>query len=94
MKLLIVVASFFLFSTQLIACPDCLDNSWHLERPFDNKEYHRVECNCPCRKLNIARGECLDCGHFHFFPPQIIIKRQRPQNALTGWRKIPAHICH
>lgn len=83
----------FFIGTQTFSCPHCLDNSWHLEQAFDTKEYHPVECNCPCRKLNIAQGECTDCGHKHFFAPQIIIRRPQPQKVLTGWRKIPHHVC-
>lgn len=80
-------------TSHVFSCPGCMDNSWHLQRPFDTKEYHPVECNCPCRKLNIARGECTECGHKHFFEEQIIIRRPKPENAQTSWRKIPHSIC-
>lgn len=93
MKKLIYLCIFFVFNSQIVSCPHCLDDSWHLERPFDNKEYHPVECNCPCRKLNIARGECTECGHKHYFAPQVIIRRPQPHKTVTGWRKIPSHIC-
>lgn len=65
------------------ASPGCMDNSWHLERPFDNKEYHIVGrkigkqetfCPCPCRKLSLSRGQCLECGHKHEMQPWIIVR--------------------
>lgn len=93
MKKILLSLVLLITMTQIFSSPGCMDNSWHLARPFDNKEYHYVQCNCPCRKLNIARGECTECGHKHDFPPQYIIRRPRPQNALTSWRKIPARIC-
>lgn len=43
----------------------CMDNSWHLAKPFDNKEYHYVSCNCPCQEIIQDRGRCLYCRHFH-----------------------------
>ncbi len=73
-------------STNLAASPGCIDNSWHMERPFDNKEYHVVTrkignaqtyCPCPCRKLSLNRGECLDCHHRHIMPEWIIIRSNK-----------------
>lgn len=90
----VIIFLCILATLKSLACPGCMDNSWHLARPFDTKEYHPVECNCECRKLNIARGECLDCGHKHFFEPQYIIRRPGAQKTVTGWRKIPSCPCH
>jgi len=94
MKLFLLLTIFLTMNIQIAACPHCLDNSWHLERPFDNKEYHPVECNCECRKLIIARGECLECGHKHYFAPQVIIRGPQSQKTVTGWRKIPSCPCN
>lgn len=57
----------------IFAASDCLDNSWYMEREIDLKEYHHVQCNCPCGKytrsemFNILadRNRCFKCGHFH-----------------------------
>lgn len=71
---------------QIFASPGCMDDSWHMTRPFDSKEYHIVThkvgkdetcCQCPCRKLSLARGECLACGHKHDIQPWIIIRRKK-----------------
>lgn len=57
----------------IFAAPDCMDNSWYLEKENDLKEYHHVQCNCPCGKydrnetyqLLADRNRCFQCGHFH-----------------------------
>jgi hypothetical protein len=70
------------FTTIAHAAPGCRDNSWHLARPFDNKEDHLVandccghtmHCQCPCKKLNY-KGYCNDCGHFRYMQPWHIIR--------------------
>ncbi len=70
-------------SSQSFTSPGCMDNSWHLARRFDNKEYHIVSrkvgkdetfCPCECRKLSLIRGQCLDCGHKHDIQPWIIVR--------------------
>lgn len=49
----------------------CLSKSYALKQPFDPKEYHSVNCNCPCdywamRGLHTNRQDkCLTCGHAH-----------------------------
>lgn len=83
MKKLLVLIS--IMAPCLHASPGCLDNSWHLERMFDTKEYHVVSrkvgksetyCPCPCRKLSLIRGQCLECGHKHEMQPWIIVRKQ------------------
>ncbi len=45
---------------------DCMDNSYHLAKKCDNKSYHYVPCNCPCKKqLSAVRNKCISCGHYH-----------------------------
>ena len=86
------IAFTVLISTLIIntiqASPGCMDNSWHMTRPFDAKEYHIVTrelgkhktfCPCPCRKLSLNRGECLECGHRHDMQPWIIIRTPKKQ---------------
>lgn len=77
MKILKTFALLALASTiQMKADPDCMDNSWHLEKANDNKEYHIVQCNCPCakrHKILADRGMCSQCGHFRDPKPFIIM---------------------
>ena len=54
----------------------CVDNSYHLKQKYDSKEYHYVECNCPCDThaafglKSKYRNKCLECGHYHYADPQ------------------------
>lgn len=63
--------------------PDCLDNSWHLAKRNDTKEYHSVACTCPCTKQKILadRGQCLVCRHYRYPRPFIIIQREETAQA-------------
>jgi|SRR5579863_9917813 len=45
----------------LSAGPYCIDNSQHLQKPYDDKEWHSVACACDC--TTIKGGHCADCGH-------------------------------
>jgi hypothetical protein len=64
-------------STSLLkASIGCLDCSWHLAQPFDSKNEHPVQCNCPCEKqykLSPIRGKCPQCGHERYAQPFIIV---------------------
>ena len=74
--------------------PGCMDNSWHLKRPYDYKEFHYVTasdggyCKCPCSKYiaqygkQCPRGRCPVCKHYRVPQPIIIIK-----NALQKYKK-------
>ena len=46
---------------------NCLDNSYHLTKPYDYKNYHFVACTCPCTEYQNFenRGQCQQCLHFH-----------------------------
>ena len=60
-------------STSIYGSPACLDNSWHLEKRYDSKNFHSVDCNCPCEKqykIMEYRGKCSKCEHFRV-PKQI-----------------------
>jgi hypothetical protein len=59
MKKIILLIS--LSVTPLFAGPYCIDNSEHLQKPYDNKEWHSVNCACDC--TTIKGGRCTDCGH-------------------------------
>ena len=49
----------------------CLDNSWHLKEFPDTKEYHEIDCNCPCWKYKTSpdRNQCTRCLHYHIDAP-------------------------
>lgn len=61
---LIILINVFL---HLKASNSCMDNSWHLEKRYDYKEYHKTQCNCPCWKYKELsdRGRCSKCLHYH-----------------------------
>lgn len=56
----------------IIAAPDCLDNSWHMQKRGDLKDYHSVQCNCPCGiftssnnyRILADRNMCFKCKHY------------------------------
>lgn len=69
----------------IFAAADCIDNSWYMEREIDLKEYHYVQCTCPCGKYTrnetftilADRNRCFKCGHFHDPRP---LKIEAPSN--------------
>ena len=64
----IITAILFLSATnQLNTQIGCMDNSWHLKKKDDHKEYHYVQCNCECHRYaqSFDRGKCSKCGHYH-----------------------------
>ncbi len=61
MKKHILLLTLSLIGAPLIAGPYCMDNSEHLARPNDNKEWHSIECDCNCE--TIRNGYCTECGH-------------------------------
>lgn len=78
---------FFLVYTMVMhAAPGCMDNSWHMCKPFDNKNYHLVSrhyssrhathCQCSCRHISLDRGYCTDCGHYRDLQPWVIVRPQ------------------
>lgn len=78
MKIKTILCALMLFLPYLlISEPGCMDNSWHLDKKNDTKEYHYVQCNCDCKHQKILpdRGKCLMCGHYRYPRPFIIIKK-------------------
>jgi len=55
----------FLTTAQLSSAPGCMDNSRHLTELNDSKEYHFVECNCPCKTRIAKQDRCIECRHAH-----------------------------
>lgn len=56
-----IVLILTLLTTPLLAGPYCIDNSEHLARAHDTKEWHSIECDCNCE--TIRKGYCTECGH-------------------------------
>lgn len=55
----------------------CIDNSFHLKKWPDFKQYHYVQCSCPCKEFAHVAGRdtCLKCGHYHAPLPKIHITK-------------------
>ena len=49
----------------------CRDDSWHMQKRYDYKEDHAVECYCDCAN---TLGRCKECGHYHKPQPWTIIE--------------------
>ncbi len=64
-------------SLPLLTRVGCIDNSFHLKKWPDFKQYHYVQCSCPCSEFaHVAeRDKCLKCGHYHAPQPKILITK-------------------
>lgn len=98
-KGILLVAYITSMSANLLSSPTCMDNSWHLEKRYDDKEYHFVSerpsgpCSCPCEKRYKQlsdRGKCIQCGHFHV--PQPLVFVTPTQEQLASPTKEPAYL--
>lgn len=52
------------------AAVGCMSKSTPLTESYDSKQYHYVQCNCPCGssgryEILSQRGQCRECGHYH-----------------------------
>lgn len=86
-----IIFAILIFSTSATwADQGCIDNSRHMQsiydatlhREYDNKEYRRVWCTCPCAKrykLSPDRGRCMQCLHYHIPQPFNILW---PENSI------------
>lgn len=82
-KLLLVLT---ILAMNIYASRGCIDSSWHLAKPNDDKSYHVVgrsvgnhemHCPCPCTKLTLDRGQCIECRHRHVMPAMHIVRYDR-----------------
>jgi len=89
----IKILCIFLLTTlgSLYGSPACIDNSWHLQKKYDAKNFHPVECNCPCEKqykIMQYRGKCWKCEHFRV-PQKIEVvscpRRAHKKDATQSW---------
>ena len=73
-----IILTLALLTTPLLAGPYCIDNSEHLTKSYDDKEWHSVECACDC--TTIKGNHCIECGHMQNAHPTTIIepKKTRP----------------
>ena len=60
-----VVVAFLCGIAPLYASVGCMAHSKRLAEKYDNKEYHYVACNCPCRDKYDRKDTCKQCGHAH-----------------------------
>lgn len=81
-----MIIFFLCYGALTCAAPGCIDNSWHMSKPFDNKEYHIVSsqfgaenshCQCSCRKVSHDRGYCYECGHYRDLQPWVIVRNRK-----------------
>jgi len=88
----------FLCIASLSAGPYCIDNSEHLQKPYDDKEWHSVACACDC--TTIKGGHCADCGHMQDARTYIVVnpnmhtssasKTYIPENPQDTLKKLAA----
>ena len=76
-----------LLAAPLLASVNCLDNSEHQQYgDYDNKEWHSVECDCPC--THVKGGKCVECGHLQDARPLTIVKQSavmaKQHNKIRG----------
>lgn len=67
MKRHIFILSILCRAHVLIGAPGCMDNSYRLTQQYDTKDYHYVDCNCPCEKrykIINRKSTCSKCGHY------------------------------
>ena len=73
---------FFLLISEIIcvnlqARLGCRDNSWHMQKKYDYKQDHAVECLCPCPE---KMGRCQQCRHYHEAQHWVIIENNSSKN--------------
>jgi hypothetical protein len=83
----IIMLTLSLLTAPLYASLDCMDNSEHLQYgDYDNKEWHSVECDCPC--TYVKGRKCVECGHLQKARPWTIVQTSAikavQQNSVRG----------
>jgi len=66
-KITLFISIILLNTGTLLGQIGCMDNSFHTKLQFDHKQYHYVQCNCPCHQYisSFVKGKCPQCGHYH-----------------------------
>ena len=62
-----LVIALFSFNNSTYAARCCQRKSKDLKTKYDSKNFHYVECNCPCYEyiLSPVGGICPQCGCYH-----------------------------
>lgn len=66
MKKLVMIGLLLTQPIMIMAELGCMENSYHTKEPYDYKNYHYVDCTCPCtrqQQISAVRGICSECGH-------------------------------
>ena len=66
-----IIILFTLYFTSPFAGVNCIDNSEHLRKSYDDKEWHSVICDCNCEF--IKDGYCTECKHLQNAHPLTVI---------------------
>lgn len=66
----------------LHAAVGCMSTSTSLTTPYDSKQLHYVQCNCPCGssgryEILSRRGLCRECGHYHALKRMQILTKSK-----------------
>src|SRR5712691_8612033 len=68
-------------TTPFFAGVNCIDNSEHLAKRYDNKEWHSITCDCNCE--TIKSGRCTECGHLQNAQPLTVIKSTQTKKIVA-----------
>lgn len=71
MKYIIILIA-TLYAIPFFAGINCIDNSEHLAKRYDNKEWHSIACDCNCE--TIKSGRCTGCGHLQNAQPLTVLR--------------------
>lgn len=92
MKKHILLLTLTLIGAPLVAGPYCIDNSEHLAKSGDNKEWHSVACDCSCEI--IKNGYCTECGHLQYARTYEIVKPTLLRQGYEGHSRTAQSTIH
>ena len=81
MKKIIMVIVAMLYGAPSFAGTNCIDNSEHLEKSYDDKEWHSVACDCNCEI--IKDGYCTECKHLQNAHPITVISSPKTKKVIA-----------
>jgi len=82
MKYSIIIIG-ILYSTSFFAGVNCIDNSEHLKKRYDDKEWHSISCDCNCEI--IKGGYCTECKHLQNAHPLMVITPKPKKIVSKQW---------
>src|SRR6266404_6298739 len=83
-----IVLILALYAPSFFAGVNCIDNSEHLKKMYDDKEWHSVECDCSCE--TIKGGRCIECEHLQNAHPLTIIKSTQTKKIIA--KQLSVHL--